>query len=260
MKGFPPAGGAASLPMVEARGISPRCGETTEWQIWVTRSLEELLQASLDIGILSWESFFANLAAKSTFTRLFKLTGMPGVLQWSTNRSHRITPSIAAILKFCYVCKVTPLQVMSNHLAPLEQMLQRRVLPRATWFSHGSRQIDLKRSQKLLRSVLDGQEEWLGISQIAERLGCSESTIQYHFPQEYILIRKRTQELRKQRGKNYVAQVCEEVKKAVYLLHAQGVFPSTRLVAGMLSNPEFLRRSDALESLHATRRELGLEQ
>jgi hypothetical protein len=230
--------------------------EMTEWQIWVTHSLEELLQARLATELLSWESFFANLAAKS-FRKLFKLTGMAGVSQWQYND---LTPSLATILKFCYVCNVTPLQVMRNRLIPLERALQSGILPRAAWLSNSPRRLDLEHCKKLLQLALDSPEESFGIAQVAELLGCTRYALRYHFPQECALLTKRTQEFRKRRSKEYTAKVCEEVQKAVYLFHVQGVFPSIRRVANMLSHPGYMRRSDALEALHATRRELGLEQ
>ncbi len=226
-----------------------------ESQLWLTNALEELLQASLAFGAPSWEPFFANLATKG-FRNLFKLTGMPSVEQWK-NRNY--VPTLAMILKFCYICNVTPLQIMQNHLTPLEHALESGRLYHPVWFLNEPPRLDLERCQRLLQELLDGQEEGKGVTHVAERLGCTAAAIRVHFPQECMMITKRAREFRKQRHEKYISQVCEEIRTAVFALYSQGIYPSSGSVAKMLSQPAFMRQSDALKMFHTARRELGLE-
>ncbi len=99
----------------------------------------------------------------------------------------------------------------------------------------------------------------MGASQVAERLGHSQRALLRYFPQECILLTKQAQEYRKQRRKLYVERVCEEVRRAVMSLHAQGIFPSHRRVRTQLSNPNFMRMPEASAAWHAARREIGLD-
>src|SRR5262249_37527703 len=119
--------------------------------------------------------------------------------------------------------------------------------------------VDRDRCLQFIRAVLDGREEPLGASQVAERLGHTQRALLRYFPQECAQLSKQAQEYRKQRQKLYIERVCEEVRLAVLSLHAQGIFPSHRRVRPLLSDPNFMHMPEANSAWHATRQELGLE-
>ena len=224
--------------------------EMVKWQYWIHGSLEELLQASIVSGILSWRPFYSNLSAHDIFQTLFQLSGMPSILRWQ------------AILEFCYICGRTPLQIMTNHLPTLEEFIERLVFP-PTMIVPRPRvkyRVDIEECRNLLQAILNGDEELLTIAQVARRIGCSRDAIKHHFPQEHALITKRAKEFRKQRREKREGQIFEEIREAVFTLHAQGVPPSASLVAKMLSNPTLIRLPDALDTFHTARRDLGLER
>jgi hypothetical protein len=91
--------------------------------------------------------------------------------------------------------------------------------------------------------VLDGREEPLGLRQLCERLGCTHHVLLYFFPEECALITQQAREYRKQRDRQRVAKTREQVRQAVFSLHAQGAYPSLHKVqsflpAGVMLQPE----------------------
>ncbi len=119
--------------------------------------------------------------------------------------------------------------------------------------------VDRERTLEMLQAVLNDQEVFLSVSQVAHRLGLGGTTLRGLFPQECALITARYQAARAERAKQKSAQTYEEVRQVTKALHAQGIFPGSNQVKAMLSNPNMLRKAEGLTAWHATRRELGIE-
>ena len=109
-----------------------------------------------------------------------------------------------------------------------------------------------------LQTILDGREEALGVYQVAERLGYAACQLRYHFPQECAEITQRAKAYRKQRKEQRLAQVREEVRRAMLSLHAQGIYPSQRQLRPLLPS-SFLRQAEAKEAWCLTLQELGFK-
>jgi hypothetical protein len=239
--------------------------EVIHWQEWVIHALDELRLAA---GTFSWKQFFASLERcmknRGACSRLAELTGFSRDLFYiwlgrkQTRYSH--TPSLETILEFCYACNVTPLQVISSADALLHAVWD-ETLPRYRRPGRFTRRrVNREQCQEHIQAVLDGREEVLGVRQLARRLGYHSSLLWYYFPKECALIAQRNEEHEKQRRKEHEARVCEEVRQAVLMLHAQNIFPSHRRVRDLLSDPNLIRMPEAAATWHAVRRELGLEQ
>jgi hypothetical protein len=237
--------------------------ETIDWQHWVMQSLEELRAMSLLSGGFQWATFFTCFAlgmkGKGAFSRLAQLIGIHrGILyRWIDGTA---MPSLESILRICYVCKVTPCGVMSTQLDPLKQAMQRKAaMPSSRPRRPPHRPFNHEQCFEFLRRMLDGREEFLGITQIAKHLGCDVSLLLKYFPHACAVITQHMREYRKQQKDQRIAQACEEIRQAVIALHAQGIFPSHRKVRTLLSLPSFMRQPEASAAWHAARRELGLE-
>jgi len=241
--------------------------ETLEWQEWVISTLEELRVANSLTGALSWERFFASVERcineRGGCSKLTELTGIPrtSFYLWlrRMQNSRNYSPSLEMILGFCYTCSLSPLHIMADS-SSVVRFVQNETRPQRIRFRRFEREsVDRDRCLQFILAVLDGREAPLGASQVAERLGHSQRALLRYFPQECARLSKQAQEYRKQRRKLYVERVCEEVRRAVMSLHAQGIFPSHRRVRTQLSNPNFMRMPEASAAWHAARREIGLD-
>lgn len=250
----------------DARSCSgePEHEQQMAWQEWVIAVLEELLTTSQASGLLQWAPFFKHLAtylkAHQAYSRLARVTGITrqALHRW-VKSDDPYAPTFQTLLKFCYVCKVTPVQVMRNQLDPLHQVRALGTRNDSALLARPVRRIvDRERSQALLQAVLEGREEPLGISQVAQRLGYDEHSLLQHFPRECAEITRRAKAYRKQRKEQRFALMSEQVRQATFAVHALGHYPSQHAVQSLLL-PAVMRIPESKVAWHAALRELGLE-
>jgi transcriptional regulator with XRE-family HTH domain len=238
--------------------------EAMEWQGWVIHALEDLRCAAVSSRIPPWEQFFTNLSmscceVRGGQSRLAKMAGVgrEQLIGW-LHRSQ--TPIPESILELCYVCNVTPLQVLTGDLALLKQAIQEGKPYRSPRARRHLHPIDREQCLGRIQAILDGREELLGYVQLARQLGYSGRTLLHHFPQECALLSQQIKEHRRQRKEQRLARMQEEVRQATLALHAQGIYPSQNKVANLLSNPNLLFQPEAKAIWRALCRELGWDR
>jgi TniQ len=245
-------------------GPQPMQEEPTHWQQWVLLALEELHTASLTSSLPQWETFFTHLARG--FAPVIDVIGWKKIEVFTGVKlevfkewfDQKRIPSLETILKLCYVCEITPFQVMQGETSSLIGTFQRGVTSRPPLHRRVRPKIDQERCLQLIHAVLNGQEEPLGLRQLGERLGCSVRILLYYFREECALITQQAREYRKQQIEQRMLETREKVRQQVLSLHAQGIYPSHHKVRDLLP-PGLMRQSTAGEAWHATLHELGLE-
>lgn len=233
------------------------------WQEWAMNSLEELYTTSMTSDVLSWEPFFTNLAtsfeAKGEQSRLAELAGMArGQFALWLRRSH--TPTLESILEFCYVCNVTPFQILRGDLAPLKRVIAEGKPSQPPRSRRSYHLVDREQCLERIQVILDGREVPLGYESLAQQLGYSGSVLRYHFPQECALLSQQIKEYRRQQAEQRVARIQEEVRQAVLVLHAQGIYPSHRKIIEQLANLNLLRHPEASAIRQKLCQELGWDR
>ena len=246
------------------RAPQNRKGEADDWQQWVLQALEELQSVSMADGKLRWEPFFTNLAMGFnavtdvvSWEKIERFTGIKALVlnQWARREK---TPSLETVLKLCYACEVTPLQIMRGEMVPLRRMLQREIPSRTPLRRAEKPRVDRERCLELIHAVLDGREKPLGLRQLTERLGCGHRALLDHFPEECASITQQAREYRKQQSELRIRQVREKVRQHVFSLHTQGIYPSQKRLRTVLPGG-FMRQLEAKEAWRAALRELGFE-
>ncbi len=237
--------------------------ELSNWQEWIWERLKELQTASLNAGMLTWEPFFRHLATylqtQKGYSRLAQATGIDRtVLYRWVDPDDSYHPTLETLLKFCYVCQVTPLQVMNGQLDRLQQTIQARTELHSPLPRRQQRRVDRERCQAALRAVLGRREEPLSLYQVAQQLGYEARQLTYHFPEECKLVIQRARVYRKQRKERYLIQVRENIQQAVLSLHPQGVYPSLHKVQACLRIGS-MQSPEAREAWHDALRDIGFE-
>jgi DNA-binding phage protein/AraC-like DNA-binding protein len=237
--------------------------EHIAWQDWIWATLKELQAASFTAGILTWELFFRHLASylkeQKGYSRLAQATGIDRtVLYRWVDPDDAYHPTLETILKFCYVCQVTPLQVMNGQLDQLQQTIQAGAELRSPLPRRQHQRVDRERCQTALQAALDSGEEPLALYQVARRLGYEARQLAYHFPEECKLVTQRAKEYRTQRKVQRLAQVRENIQQAVLSLHAQGIYPSLHKVQSFLPRG-LMRMPEARDAWHDALRDIGFE-
>jgi transposase-like protein/ribosomal protein S27E len=237
--------------------------ELIAWQEWIWATLKELQAASFLAGMLTWEPFFRHLATylkeQKGYSRLAQATGIDRTTfyRW-VDHDDAYSPTLETLFKFCYVCQVTPLQVMNGQLDQLQQTIQRGTELRSPLPRRQQQRVDRERCQMALQAVLDSKEEPLALSRVARRLGYEARQLAYHFPEECKLVIQRAKEYRKLRQVQRLIRVREDVQQAVLSLHTQGIYPSLHKVQSFFPSG-LMRMPEAREAWHAALRELGFE-
>jgi len=235
-----------------------------QWERWVLQALEELRTASTTNGGINWETFFtqlaAGLASAASLVGWKQIERLTGVKQFTFHQwfEQRWMPSLETILQLCYVCEVTPLQIMKGEISPLIEVITRNTPSRPPVHRRAKSKVDPERSLELIHAVLDGREKPLSLAQLCKRLGYGHRTLKYLFPEECALIVKLAREDKKQRRAQQTLPTCERVRQAVFSLHEQGIYPSVHKVQSLLIGGS-MRLPEARETWHATLQELGLE-
>jgi AcrR family transcriptional regulator len=125
-------------------------------------------------------------------------------------------------------------------------------------FQTQRQRVDRERCQALLQAVLEGKEELLGMSAIAQRLGYAEASLFYYFPQECAEITRRAKAFRKQRKEQRFERIREQVQQATRTVHAAGNYPSQDAVQALLPSG-IMRMQEARAIWRFTLQELGFE-
>lgn len=249
-----------------ANGLSAQeeSSEHRAWQKWVWKVLQEL-QVSMRInGLIPWEAFFRHLAVylreHKGHSQLAQVTGIDRtVLYRWIDPADAYSPTLEAILKLCYVCQVTPFQVMNGQLDQLQQTLQAKKERQSPLPHRQNQRFDRERCQEALQGILDSTNEPQSLRQIALQLGFRDAhQLGYHFPEECKLVIQRAKAYRQQRKKQRLAHVREQVRQAVLSVHSQGVYPSQKKVNPFLP-PALMRLPEARAAWQATLQELGYE-
>ncbi len=243
----------------------PEHEQQMAWQEWVISVLEELLTISQADGQLQWEPFFSHLATylkeHRAYSKLARVTGITRqALHHWVKSDDPYAPTFQTLLQFCYACNVTPLQVMRNQLDHLQQVDERETRRASSLPQRPARRVvDRERCQALFQAVLDGKEEPLGTSQVAQRLEYDEHSLMQHFPVECAEITRRAKAYRKRRKEQRFALMSEQVRQAILTLCASGVYPSQDAVQSLLPSGT-MRMQEARVVWRTTLQELGFER
>src|SRR5712692_194200 len=122
-----------------------------------------------------------------------RLTGISRVnLHRWVSEDDAYTPTLEAICRFCYVCDVTPVQVLRGQLAGLQEAMQHGRAIHLARPHRSHRYMDQEQCRAFLQAILEGKQEPLGVRQAAMRLGHAQPCqLRYHFPQECAEITQR---------------------------------------------------------------------
>jgi hypothetical protein len=239
--------------------------ETTQqlaWQAWICSILEELQTASLMEGSLSWQVFFTQLVhylreRKGAFRKLALAIGAEptNFHGWVTNQD----VALSTLLTFCYRCEVTPWQVMQGQLEPLERIIQGGASRSSPFPPRPNRRVDRDAYASYLDAALNREGVPPSLRDVARELGYgSTSQLTYHFPEKCALIAQRYAEYRDQRKQQRLLKVREDVRQAVFSLHAQGEYPLIYKLSDVFPNG-LMRQREARNAWREALQELGRE-
>ncbi len=232
------------------------------WQAWIVSVLEELQAASLKEGSFSWQVFFTQLVhylreRKGAFRRLALAMGAEptNFHGWITNQD----VALSTLLTFCYRCEVTPWQVMQGQLESLEWIIRGGASRSSPLPPRPNRRFDQDACARHLEAALNKEGVPPSLRDVAKELGYdSTSQLTYHFPEKSALVVQRYLAYRDQRKQQRLLKLREDVRQAVFSLHAQGEYPLIYKLSDVFPNG-LMRQPEAREAWREALQELELE-
>jgi hypothetical protein len=231
------------------------------WQAWVISALEELRAASLEAGSFSWKPFFTHLSSYLKERRAYSTlaqavgTGRENFHKWVTNRDDA---ALETLFQFCYQCEVTPWQVMNGKLESFERIIREGVCRCSPLPLRTTHRLDREHCLSYLHAALNESVTPPSLRQVERQIGIARGLLARHFPQECTQLVQRHAEYRAQRKEQRLRNVREEVRQAVFSLHAQGEYPLRYKLSAIFPNG-LMRQREATEAWRAALGELGLE-
>ena len=239
--------------------------ETVAWQRWVDDAVGNLLAAS-PVATPPRRERIAHLIARctvplggpATFARALQWN--PGTV-WQWKQGMHI-PSLGALVTLCYRLAISPRDFLLADPAQINLVptnphppTDGRRMPTAV-----RKRFDSDRVRAALVDVLQRSEEPPpSMRQVARRLGYGHADLSGRFPDVCHAISARYLAHCRTLGLQRMQRLCCEVREATLRLHAQGVYPSSVRVAGLLTHPSHFRHPTANAAWHAALHDLGWE-
>ncbi|MBD2415517.1 hypothetical protein FACHB389_20135 [Nostoc calcicola FACHB-389] len=236
-----------------------------QWNIWVANTVGDLIaQAPYQPSPLPRETikkslvFFVNQFSNGdvlAFEQLIKLSNSE-IAQWYSGTT---IPTLDKLLKICYQLKTSLLDFLQAQTIPQSGTNQVALCP-----SSRQRQLTVTsqrnktRIRSLLTSVLN-QNEYPSpsVRVVARRYHVGGATLYYYAQDLCRAISARYWDDKKLLQQQTIERGISEVKRLAPELAAQGITPSVKNLASVMTHPEALWREKVLQTLNEVRRSFG---
>jgi hypothetical protein len=240
--------------------------EALAWQSWVDATVGMLLAASPMTTPPPHEQI-AHLITQCAGL-VGGLTAFAHTLEWNVGtvcqwRQGKHRPSLEALVALCYRLDTSLRDFL---LADPVQLDLRPVRPQPPSEApitpaRARKRVDVDRLRCALEKVLQFPEDPpASMRQVAKRLGYAHADLHRRFPDLCRSISARHLAHRQRLGEQRHQRLCGEVRAATFHLHAQGVYPSSIKVAGLLTYPSHFRHPAANAAWHSALHDLGWER
>ena len=246
---------------------------TTEqwcWQIWVAKTVGELVSHNMDLKLLPHLGNIPDLITASQEQAAdSRIQNLADTLQLSrrTLNAWKLgaqVPQIESLIRLCYCCGV-PLYDLLTSLSETLNLDKLRVrslpdIPNPTQKRRHRIPFDATHIRQSLETVLACEEQPPpSMRTVAKHLGHSPRELREHFPELCRAISNRRKKYYEVLREQRLLQRKDEVRQAILELHSQGLHPSLRRIRSLLSEPDLLRdpvfsrfRREVLQELEKT--------
>jgi hypothetical protein len=169
-------------------------------------------------------------------------------------------PQLISLLRFCYLCNISPIRLLTEDLLAAGIFGTRRDLSTESSYKvkKHNRVFDAERMRQALEAQLQSIEyPPPPRSVVAKRLGYDQSFLYKYFPDLCSSISAKHEAYRTNQREERKRKLVLEVRQATLRVHSQGIYPSQLRVRNSLTKPGSMRIPDALHAWQATLEELG---
>ncbi len=241
--------------------------EEWTWQTWVVDRVGELLASAPGLPNIPTQQNIASVI-NSCVEQVFQGNGKAFARRMQASNSavdgwrrQGSSPQLETLLRLCRRFGTSPLRLLTEGAAAVNwsNANWQASLPPVEKPKRQRRPFGAASTRQVLEAVLASDEQPPPpMRQVARRLGKEHSFLYAHFPDLCREISARYMAYQKERGRQRVQQLCDEVRQAAITIHAQDIYPSAYRIESLLSVPGFMRHPAAIAVWREILKELGL--
>ncbi len=226
--------------------------EQWQWHVWVAEAIGELISHNVDLKTAPHLGNIPGLIAASRKQAANGSTqNLAERLQLSRRtvnawRSGAQIPQMESLMRLCYCCGVSLYDLFTSRAGALDWSKVRidslPAIPNPTGKRRRRTHFDAVRIRQSLETALAREEiPPQSLRTVAKCLNYSPRELREHFPGLCRAISNRRKNYFKTRHEQRLCQWEKEVHQAIYEIHSQGSYPSSRRVGALLSDPTAMR-------------------
>lgn len=243
--------------------------EQWHWQIWVTKTVGELISHNKDLTTAPHlENIPDLLAASREQVAGGRLQNLAEKLQLSRRtltawQSSKQIPQIESLMRLCYWCGVSLYDLFTSRTGTLDYAnLKIHSLPDIPNPTRNRRlpiPFDVVRIRQRLEAVLACEEQPPpSMRTVAKSLNYSPRELREKFPELNRAISIRRKNYYKTHREQVFQQLKCKVRQATLEIYSQGLYPSSEKIGSLLGNPAVMRDPNATRFWHEMLQELKL--
>lgn len=170
-------------------------------------------------------------------------------------------PQLGTLLRICFQLGTSPFAFLTGAIEPLapppEQVRSRL---RSSRQPRPYRRFDVELMQSILEATLQSKgEPPVSMAKLARSLGYDQTILRKYFPDLCKAISKRYLDALREKRRERLQQVCDELRQVMLSLHAQGHYPGQRQLEQVLRKPTWLMEPEVYKTWRQVIEELGVK-
>lgn len=169
-------------------------------------------------------------------------------------------PHLGVLLRICFQMGISPVAFLSGDIKPpASSGGEERSLPMKERRPRPYKRFDAARVRSALEATLQGKDEPpLSMEDLARSMGCDQTICRRYFPDLCKAVSKRYLDSLREKRRDRIQRVCDELRQAMLILHAQGQYPGQRQLEKLLIKPTCLMEPEVNKAWRQMIEELGV--
>jgi transcriptional regulator with XRE-family HTH domain len=243
--------------------------EQWHWQIWVAEMIGELVAHNAD---LTFMPHLGNIPTLIDASREQAADGSSQKLADNLQLSRRTlntwqrgiqVPQLESLVRLCYFCGVSlyDLFIVQSGKFNVEKLKIRSLpdIPNPIRIRRRRIPLDTVCILQSLEAILNCEQPPPSMRAVARRLNHSPRELRGYFPELCRSISSRYKNYCQVRAERKMAQLKDEVRRAILEIHSQGLYPSSDKVRLLMSKPTSMRDPALARFRHELLQEMDLE-
>jgi hypothetical protein len=251
----PPGGGYLAAP------------EDEPWQAWVGQVVGALLAMNQALPVMpSRDHLMQSLVScieqvtygnQSAFARRIGVD-KTNVREWWHRHS---IPLFSQVLRLCYQLDLSPLDLLTGKPFQVKRLKVKRVVRPKAVKRRPPLPVDVPQLREVLEAVIAAEEDPPPtLLEVSKRVGHDRHVLYQYAADLCARIVARSTAYQKSRQQQKMEAVANEIRRVMFSLHAQGIYPAQTKVAKLLSKRGTFRNPAACEIWRQMLKELGLPE